>query len=218
MRNKISFKRVTAYFIDLLIVSFLCFLLSNIKVLNPNYDKYIAASEEYRDVFNELLNDNVGTLKIDSNVEKIMYDVSYYGVSYLIIEFSVIVLYYSLFSYFFNGQTIGKRILKLQVVDSKTKKKLSLGRYFLRSLIYPDFSSAIFYCSLTLFLNIVSLFILKQNYFLSINRVFVIAGLAWCYLDVIYGMVNKENKMLHDVLLKTTVIEIGLDKEEVVSK
>ena len=99
----------------------------------------------------------------------------------------------------------------------KTKKKLSLGRYFIRALIYPVFSSVIFYCALTLLLNIVSLLIFKENYFHSINRIFVIAGLAWGYLDVIYGMVNKNNKMLHDVLLKTTVIETGLNKEEVES-
>ena len=62
MTNSIKFKRIVAYFIDLLIISLLVTLISNIKVLNPNRDKYNKTLKEYS-AYNEELSESISNME-----------------------------------------------------------------------------------------------------------------------------------------------------------
>ena len=196
-------KRVLAYFIDFLIVSVIVTLLSNVKVLNPKYKEYHETYEKYVEIMDEKITANKVDYAIDDEMENIMYKLSRYGISYTVIELVTIMLYYTLFPLFFEGQTIGKKITKLQITSRKDDSKPPFIKLLLRALIYPIFSTGLFYCSFTMIGNVLGLIIFKQAYFLTINKAFLIIGLAWGYIDAIYLISRKDNIALHDILCGT---------------
>ena len=203
-----KFKRAISYFVDFLIISLIITLLSNIKALNPKYNEYNKAYTKYVDLYNDVLNNESKLTDMDDEMKTVMFEVSYYGISYTIIEFSVILLYFTMFPFLFGGQTIGKKLLKLKISGTNEEDKVSFIRYFIRALIYPIFSSGLFYCAITLIGNLLGLVIFKDNHFITINKIFVVAGLVWGYIDTIYGLSRQDGKSIHDLVTKTQVVPV----------
>ena len=116
----IKIKRICAYVIDIFIVLILVTLLSQINVLNPYKNKYDKAYEKYTEFYEENFSENTtidyDTLKSPEYLD-IMHDLSYYSISYSIIEIVVTILYFTLFPLLFDGQTIGKKIMKIRIVN-----------------------------------------------------------------------------------------------------
>jgi uncharacterized RDD family membrane protein YckC len=204
-----KFKRALSYFIDLLIISIIISLLSNIKAINPKYKEYREAYTKYSEALNEAVNSENKSLVIDKDMEKLMFEVSYYSISFTIIEFGVILLYFTFFPFFFGGQTIGKKILKLRIESTNEDKKPSFISYLLRALLLPMFSTGLFYCVITLVGNLICLVIFKEAHFMTINKIFMMSGIIWGYADTIYCLSRQDNKSLHDLITKTQVVEIN---------
>ena len=205
--DKFKIKRLVAYLIDSVIISVIIILLSNLKIINPKYEQYKEARTKYQEKYDEILSSNTSYI-IDDEMRDLMYDVSYYGVSLTAIEFGVIILYFTLFPTFFKGQTIGKKIMKLMIVSSDEGKKVSFFTYLFRSLIYPIFSLGLFYCATTVMGDMIFLLVLKKSHFDLTKQIFIYIGLIWGYADSIFGLVRKDNKLLHDIVTRTKVIEI----------
>ena len=109
MRN-IFLKRLCAYLIDFLIVYLLVILLSFIPFLNPTRASY---NEKYNELVN-LTNEYVEH-KIDENEYKEAYipisrDIYKLNTSYVILDTVIVLLYFGLLPFFYNGQTIGKKL------------------------------------------------------------------------------------------------------------
>ena len=201
-------KRAISYFVDLIIISIIISLLSNIKAINPKYEEYREAYSKYTEKINGAVQNDNTTYIMDKEMEHIMYEISYYSISYTIIECAVIILYFTLFPALFDGQTIGKKLLKLKIVDEESEQKTSLFKYFIRSLLQPMFSTGLFYCSLTLIGNLLFLVIFKENHFVTINKVFMMTGIIWGYVDTIYCLSRDDHKSIHDTITKTRVIDV----------
>ena len=104
----IKIKRICAYVIDIFIVLILVTLLSQINVLNPYKNKYDKAYEKYTEFYEENFSENTtidyDTLKSSEYLD-IMHDLSYYSISYSIIEIVVTILYFKPFSLIFLNKT-----------------------------------------------------------------------------------------------------------------
>jgi len=112
-----------------------------------------------------------------------------------LIGFTITLIYFSLFdSKLFNGQTIGKKILKIKVVNQHNKA-ITVKRSVFRSLFY----------SLTVLLNGLSF----PNYKYLPVIIFVGIILFSIYLVETYLFIfNKDTKQtLHDFLSKTYVVD-----------
>jgi len=204
-----KFKRAVAYFIDLFIISIIITLLSNIKAINPKYDEYREAYNKYTEKVNDSVSSENKSLTIDKEMEELMYKVSYYSISFTIIEASVIILYFTIFPLLFGGQTIGKKITRLRIESLNDNKKPSFFNYLLRSLLLPMFSTGLFYCAITLIGNLIFLVAFKRAHFMTINKVFMMVGIVWGYADTIYCLSREDNKSLHDLITQTHVVEIN---------
>ncbi len=203
--NPTIIKRVLAYMIDFVIIVVLTSLLSGIKALNPKYDEYHAAYTEYMEMYNEIVQSSNSSYTITPQMESVMYDVARYSISYSIIELSVIVLYFTFFPFLFQGQTIGKKILKIRIVHKDNDKKLGFVNYLLRAMLYPLFTSGIFYCAVTLLLNILGVVLFKQTHFVNINKTILLMGIAWGYIDSFSCVFRKDGRPLHDLISNTKV-------------
>lgn len=209
MTNNIKFKRIMAYLLDLFIISFLVLLVSQIKVLNPNVNKY----EKTYNEFNEYYMSKFDNTTVDPNdilndeYAEYMYDLSYYSISYNLIELGVIVLYSTLFQHFFDGQTIGKKIMKIKLVNEDGKKKPGFIKLFLRSLILPIADNVLMYNSIGSAILVGALFIGSKTTFVYSNILISLAISAFCYVDIIMCLARKDGSSLHDKIFKTKVIE-----------
>lgn len=117
-----------------------------------------------------------------------------------IVGFLITWLYFSIFdSKIFNGQSIGKKICKIKVVN-KTNDTLTIKESSLRSLIY----------SLTVLLNGASF--KNMKYFPVIILIGIILFSIYV-LEVYLFIFNKPSKQtLHDLLSKSYVVNIESDK------
>ena len=129
--NKPILKRACAYIIDLMLILIISSLFAGIEALNPNEEKYEETYNQYKTMIS-----NASDINSINNEEviNITYDMSKYGISIEIINLVVTVLYFVVFQYLNNGNTLGKTLMKIKVV-SKDGKKIKFYQILLRSLI-----------------------------------------------------------------------------------
>ena len=103
-----------------------------------------------------------------------------------------------MFQYYFNGQTLGKKITKLKVV-SHNEKKLSILNYLFRSLVVNE-----------VVINVISLlcliFMSKNNY-ISYNRIIYVITYMLEMVIMFMIVFDKNNRGLHDYISNTKVID-----------
>ena len=113
-----------------------------------------------------------------------------------ILDIVVTLLYVVLFQKYTNGQTLGKKIMRLKVVPVKgeqlTYKQLLLRNIFLFSILYH------------LLMVITSFVIPEKNFILSSNILYL---MDYFLSIVIVGTMffNKQRRGLHDIVAKTRV-------------
>lgn len=196
-------KRFIAYLLDILLVYLIISLILGIRFINPNYDKYMEYLDKYNDVLDDYYDSNISPEEmIDLNKENFYY-VNKYSISYNIIIIIVIIGYFALFQKYNNGQTIGKKIMKIKVTNVDEEKEVNVFNYILRTI-----STYYLYIGnvISLLLNILFIYIIPKSYFMiaytSVTYIFI--GIAIISLILIIS--KKEKRGIHDYLAKTKVI------------
>ena len=171
---------------------------------NKAYEKY---TEFYEENFSENTTIDYDTLKSPEYLD-IMHDLSYYSISYSIIEIVVTILYFTLFPLLFDGQTIGKKICKIKL--SSDKGKLTFGSLLIRVLFYPFFtihmnicSNIILYTTLSNILTLLCVILFKGKIYFYSNLIISIIATIYSYIDILF-MINKDVS-IHEKLSHTKV-------------
>lgn len=203
MKNKCFFQRIGAFFIDALLVAIVAALFSRISLINPYYDEYEEVYSEYYNYVLESAKVGEETASTDilnsPEMDDLMYKVSYYNSYTQIITLVIIVLYFVVFQYFNNGQTIGKAIFKIKL--SSEKKKLSIWMLLLRTTILKNLITN---GTLTAMLMICS----KASY-LKYSSYIDIIGTAVLLVNASFFLTRDDGKALHDIICKTKVTKIN---------
>ena len=239
---KLIFKRIIAYFIDILIVFSFYSLITLIPFFNVYDEKYDSLMSDYNDVdkayqdkiissdeYNELVSfevykDYFKNITIDEEVSDEIYTdtvnslykyaldttkkYSYYMAkeSFIspIIMMVIMILYFGVFQYFFNGQTVGKKIIGLQVI-SNSDKKINLISFIIRAIILENI---IFNVA-----DIVSLLVLDYEKYFTISDMLSTA-ISLVQLSIICMITyRKDTRGLHDIIANTKVILLERKKK-----
>ncbi len=196
-------KRVMAYIIDILIVSIIATMISSVGLINPYKDEYEEAYDEYADVVAQIQEEGSGVDRDASEDELITlyYNVNKYNVVRSGISVVCTILYFALLQSLMNGQTIGKKIMKIRVVANKDDKKLNFGNFLIRSVILNNVIFSV------LFIVGIYVFDVSGYYNYSI----VVSYLQMLLLTVIMLMVvlRKDFRGLHDFAAGTKVIDLN---------
>ena len=191
------FERLGAYLIDIIIVGFLLLIIGyglpsgNTDEINKQMteleEKY-ANSEITTDVYLKESYDLIYELQKSSKLSSLI------GVA-------VTVAYFVIFQTMYNGQTFGKKLLKLRVVDAYSHKNISYLRMLLRSLLTLSIMSSC--CSL------VMLLILSKNAY--IIGYLLTSGIEILFIITVIIMIlyRSDKRGLHDLITKTCVIKEG---------
>lgn len=158
-------------------------------------DKKIT-NKEYNIII-EKLNEKYSNKELNYN-----YKLLKYSIIPTIINLMCILLYFVVFQFYFNGQTLGKKIMKLKVI-SNNDKELTIFNFFIRSLIVNE----VFLNTL----NIIFLIILSKNSFITYNQIIYVITYIIEMAIISTILFDKNNRGIHDYICNTKIIE---DKKE----
>ena len=193
----VSYKRILAYLIDIFIVICIATILT----------MFIPVSEEYTNQMNELnavLEDySSGDISETEYLEKfndISYIVNKESVQVSIVSVVLSTIYFVVLAYYMNGQTFGKKIMKIQVVSANSKK-LTMNNYLIRSLIVDSI--------LMNAISIIAILFLEKSSYLKVYD--VTSTIFGAIYVVIFAMIlfRQDGRGLHDLLANTKVISLN---------
>ena len=196
---KLVFKRFGAYIIDILIVSIISALLSNIGTLNYQLDKYVDVYEKAIEVTEKYDSDEMSDKEYNDEIKELSYQMDKNSTISSIISVACLIGYFGIFQYSQNGRTIGKRIFKLQVKKYKDGN-LNLINYLLRSLILNNI--------VFIFIKLVIIYTLSRNTYLSVYNVLSNVQLIFQFLIIVSIFISKEGRGIHDLIAGTQVIDL----------
>lgn len=179
--------------------------------LNFNYDKAVNLENAYVsevESLNELYKDKVDKDEEEANKylkeyrtisENYIYEHNRLSIFENVVLVILTLLYFALVPYFMDGQTLGKRIMKIRVMNLEDKKP-SLLSFILRAIILYGIAFNI--------LVILCLAVLDKSSFFAVYTVlsYLSYGLN---LAILFTMLVREDKRgLHDLIAKTKVERI----------
>ncbi len=185
-------KRVFAYIIDLLIVSIIATLIFRLPMFKDNYERYV----EYNDQdFQRIFSGGSSDMDEDELIA-LEYNISTSSKPLLIIRLGVLVIYFGVIPFLWNGQTFGKKIMKLKV--AAIDGELNPGLFMLRSILVSNFIPSL--------LNVLILMFFDQQ--MWYEYVGYVGYLQYILIFLMLGFVifREDERGLHDIICRTSVI------------
>ena len=199
--NALFSQRFLAFIIDF----FFCFLIIwAVTMPFGTNDKVYELREERTGVINEFLNGEIGLTPMVRNAFELQYYISQERIVISVITLMVYVGYFIIYGFIKNGQTLGKRLLRIRIVHIEEEKKIRIINIFIRSLIIN-----------WIFINMIAIvFVLIGNKEFFSRGMFVaelsqIIVFFVCFM----GITINERRGLHDKLASTIVIKDKLKYE-----
>lgn len=212
-------RRIMAYFIDIILVVMVSTLITSNKYIDINYSKYQKVYNEYKTCYDEyesLLKDSEEEKSDEKESDKLdKYEEKLNNYSYRLSKLSFVprfmgiilsLFYFVVLQFYFNGQTLGKKIMKLRVV-SNDNKNINIFSFLIRSLIVNE----IFISSL----NLICILFLSKNVYFTYSKVIYFVTYFIEILIVFTIIFSKDNRGIHDILANTKVIDERKNKDEV---
>ena len=158
------------------------------------YEDEEITKKEYDEIY-DIVYSKYNEVYQDSNYElmKINYIPS-------IITIICTLLYFAVFGYFCNGQTLGKKMLQIQVV-SKDNKKANILKLLLRTTVLTGI--------ITNSLNLILLFVINKGAYLLANEyITMVSGII--EMTILFMVLYRKDKRgLHDMIAGTKVIDLN---------
>lgn len=190
------FERFAAYFIDIMLVSLIISIVGY--TLPNNTDKY---QKQLTEITDKYLDNEVSAEEYANEYMEILYNNQKSNIIESSISVILTIAYFVVFQYMNKGQTLGKKLLKIRVVDKDTNKPTTIVKGLIRSLFTLNIASGV--------LNILFIYTLnKTSYFLGYGFV---GGLEWLFIiiTIFFVLYRKDGRGLHDMMTNTTVIKEG---------
>jgi uncharacterized RDD family membrane protein YckC len=210
--RSIKYRRFSAIFLDLLLLSLLTSLLFNNSISNPRYNDYQNYSKEYTELITNINIEDYSSpdkvVEFKDKVSTLLYNTQKSNLFYYIWFVVLSILYFVIFQYSTGGKTLGKKLYGLKVVDSENKKKISLSRLIGRTLFAGElflFDGIVFTC----ILNIIGILLINDsNIYFYYNALINLIGIIFEIVLIVTFFKNKNNETITDKVFKTKVIDI----------
>lgn len=188
------YERLASYIIDFLIVSSLLSIICY--KLPDNSSDYI---EEINTIYESYTNNEITTTEFTDKYLDIVYNEEKKDILTPTVSVILTIGYFIVFQYLNNGQTLGKKILKIQVVDKNTNKPPSILKGTIRTIFILNIASNIITIILRTSVD-------KNTYLITSN---ILSIFNWTFLIItIVLMISKSScRGLHDLMANTIVIK-----------
>ena len=193
--KKSSFtQRLIALIIDLMIVGVIVNLISTPFI---NQEKNEKLMNETKKIMDNYKNGDISLNVYFNQVKDINYELLRINGITTLIEIVVLILYFIVFQFYNKGQTLGKKIMKIRVIN-KDSNELTMNNILLRSLII---NSILFNMIVLGFITFLS----KDMYLYGVYSFQIIQYLI-VIISVFMILFGKESIGLHDLIGHTKVV------------
>lgn len=201
-----SYKRITAYLVDIMIITFISSLITFVIPTSENYTKL---TKQFSNLTEEYANQKITKEEYLTKGSEINYSLSKETVAESIVTLVITITYFVVFTYFMNGETIGKKIMKIKITSSN-HKKLTMNNYLVRALIINSI--------LLQFISILTILFLDKKTYLSVYN--IISNVFSIIFVVSFMMIlfRKDGRGLHDILANTKVISTEKKEQDATEK
>lgn len=186
------FKRLAAYFIDVILITIITSIIS----AGFTSTKYEETYEKYENLKLKYSTQEITVEEYNKQVGPLYYDLQKSSVEVSVITVALSIAYFIVFQYLNKGQTIGKKLLGLRVQENG--KDPSLKAIIIRTIIVDSILSGT--------LAIILLYILNKNNYYSIYNIIATIEMIFVFITALFILYRKDKKGLHDVLAHTEVI------------
>ena len=185
-------ERVGAYFIDAIIISF---ILTMINMGIPTDSELTARMTELE---TQIISNEVDREVVMEEYQNLVYDSQKSMVLSSSIGVAVYIVYFVVFQTMYNGQTFGKKLLKLKVV-SQDDSSASMSQMFLRYLYLSNIFSGI--------LNIVLLYVMSKHGYMVSFLLLEVFEFIFIITSLLFVLYRKDKRGAHDLMANTKVIK-----------
>ncbi len=187
-------KRFFAYIIDIFIVLVIANLIT----------MFIPISEKTQDYYKELQTTQKKMYDKEIDVKEYTdivlednYNISKGTVLISLTSIIIYILYFVVYQVYNNGQTVGKKLMKIKV-KSITDESLSINTMLFRALIIYGIATNI--------INLILILLLKKELYLSISNTISIIQSLIVIISVFMILFSKQKRGIHDIITKTEVV------------
>lgn len=194
-------KRMIAYMIDLLLITSILMILFSILPSDLKTQKVQTKIDQIGEEYASGEMDKMTYFMTLSSLEK---DLDQKQALEIVIDSVLIVIYFIIVPYIWNGFTVGKRIMNLKIVSNENKK-VHLMSLFMRAFIIDGLLASL--------LIIFGIYVIDESFYLSF--VSILAILQLLSLIVSYFMIKyrRDLKGLDDILSHSKVVKINEGSE-----
>lgn len=195
--DSLTFRRICSYAIDYIFIILLSTMVSGIRFLNPSYDNYVSAYDEYATMYEKIADGDLEL--VNSNEFKdIYYNLDKYSVSVSISTIVIYLLYFVGFQKWNHNQTLGKKAFNIAVTSKN--EKVTVWQMLLRSIIIYNIVFEV--------LSLLSLWIFDANTYLYIDMTLTFIAGIFFYINGGIVIFSKKHLGIHDIICKTEVKEV----------
>lgn len=187
-------KRFFAYIIDIFIVLVIANLIT----------MFIPISEKTQDYYKELQTTQKKMYDKEIDVKEYTdivlednYNISKGTVLISLTSIIIYILYFVVYQVYNNGQTVGKKLMKIKV-KSITDESLSINTMLFRALIIYGIAANI--------INLILILLLKKELYLSISNTISIIQSLIVIISAFMILFSKQKRGIHDIITKTEVV------------
>lgn len=188
------FKRMGAFVIDYFIV----LVIASLITMGFNTNKNNDLNNQRNQLISDYQNEKITIDEYKNENYKLIYKLQKENITVNIVTITLYIGYFVVFATLNKGQTLGKKLLKIRVVN-KNNDKPSIWNMLVRSLFIYNIISILFSTVAVKFLNI--------NTF---TYIYTTLGYIECFVIIIsFFMViyKKDGRGLHDMIAGTNIIE-----------
>ena len=188
------FPRALAYLIDMILIVIISSTLAAFVPTNKNYDK---AYKDYAKIQDKLTSRKITVDEYMKEAISVVYDMDYNNVPSMIIQVTVLVLYFVVFQAINKGQTFGKKLMKIKII-STDGNELTMNQVAIRAIVINSVFINLLIIGAVMFSN------RDMYYYISLG----LQGFEGLIVVITLIMIlfRNDGKGLHDLLAKTQVI------------
>ena len=196
-------QRIFAFLIDLVLLSMITSLITIFVPVNDTTTKLYAEQDRVLEGYVD------GSVSMEEYVNQMIdlgYDISRQTVIISIVAVVISLLYYVVYPCYNNGQTFGKKLMKIKIKKTNDKE-LSMNDLLIRSMINNSILVNIITVALVLFLS--------KDLFLSTSSLLSSIQYLVLIISLIMIAFTKNAQGLHDKVVHTEVVMADTVKEDV---